>query len=251
MEAVFFYINLERRSFVCYYNYIILNKKSMTTNEKERGKQEILSVDRLFKAREKALDTAKGDKLVNNFAEAMGLVAKLDQTAKLGEWAIGSSKKYTSLGDSIIDLMQEVKGLVDQGENDQAQKLFEGKYQQIVEQTLLEGGAGMDYDLRTAHRYFGEQEVELAINNLIPNGREFIELGKKEENSLDDMRGMIIDLWIWAGKNKELRTEVERAIKRIIAVDKGEMEKEIEDGNPSTEYERLKHSFVDAGTMRE
>lgn len=236
----------------------------MATNEEEKGKEEVLGIDRLFKAREKALDTAKGDKLVKNFAEAMGLIAKLEKVTKLGEWAIGSAKNYTRLGDVIIDLMQRAKELVDQGENDKAKELFEKNYQQIVEQTFLEGGAGLGYAHRAAHRHFGGKEVELAIDHLIPNGREFIELGNKLEGNRNNEDkewdpsdsdymyfDMLIDLWIWAGKNAELRTKVEAAMTRILDAAKGEIERKMYDGNPSMEYERLRYGdFEDAGIMK-
>lgn len=224
----------------------------MATPEEEKGKQEILGVDRLFMARQKALDTAKGDKLVKNFAEAMGLIAKLEQTTKLGEWAFESAKNYASLGDSIIDLMQEVKGLVDQGENDKAKELFEANYQMIVDQTFLEGGILIQYAWGIAARYFGEKEVALAIDRLIPNGREFIELGKKEENKSDNMYyEYMIDLWIWAGKNSDLRKKVEQAIIRVVRADKGEIERKMYDGNVDMEYERLRYGdFVKAGIMK-
>ncbi|MEK7540107.1 MAG: hypothetical protein AAB558_02570 [Patescibacteria group bacterium] len=224
----------------------------MATNEEEKGRQEVLGIDRLLKAREKALDTAKGDKLVRNFAEAMGLIAKLEQVTKLGGWALESAKGSASLGDSIIDLMQEVKGLVDKGENDEAKDLFEGTYQRIVDQAFSEGGALMQYSWGAADRYFGEQEVALAIDHLIPNGREFIELGKKAENKSDDMSyGFLIDLWIWAGKNEDLRKKVEQAITRVVRADKGEIETEMYDGNVDMEYERLRYNdFVDAGIMK-
>lgn len=226
----------------------------MANYEDKLDEKEILGVDRLFKAREKALDTANGDKMVKNFAEAMGLIAKLEQTTKLGEWAFETAKEYASLGDSIIDLMQHVKGLVDQGENDRAKELFEGKYQKIVEQTFLDG-AGIEYAFGVAHRYFGEKEVELAIDHLIPNGREFIEFGKgkKGEDQSDSMYyGMLIDLWISARKNKKLRTKVEEAITRIVKADKGEIKRGMYDGNPSMEYESLRYNdFVEAGIMKE
>lgn len=90
----------------------------------ETVQDEISPFEALLKAREDRLDKIKGEEIVRNFAEAMGLVSRVDNLIKVAKELYQSSAGDIERADGITKLLERVNSFIEHGRNDEAIVLF-------------------------------------------------------------------------------------------------------------------------------